>query len=812
MSNLANRSYTALAAALTMSFLLPAGNAWAHAVNFNVGGKLAKIDTRKEPKKHKFVFKTTKQILINPIHDPAVNGSKLFVRWTGENAGRTPLIELDPTKWKGLGNPAGSKGYKYADKKYESGPIKKITYKPGNAGGSIIVVGGGDQWEWEFPGPADSVEVYFGVYSDSDPNDLEWYCTEFGGTESKNEDGRFIAKNAPAPSACPAEICGNGVIEGAEECDDGNLDEGDGCTSACILSDCTGASYGSTWEAVQDQIFASGGCTQNVCHGSTAQGGLDLTPANAYANIVGAPSTISPLDRIEPGEEDVSFLYQKLASLTLGVPDPGSLPGSPMPAGGLPEIDVDRLAGLRAWIRAGAPETGFVLGAEGFFDGCFGDPSPNKIPPLDPPAPGEGVQMYAPPWHLPQNSEDEVCYATWYDLTGQVPASALTPCPDAMGGPLKTCIRYDERLLAQDPQSHHSIIQAYIGIYDWTHSGWGGWACLGGALEGTPCDPTQTGVPATSGGAECGARAACASAVSSTVACLGWGPPDMGFSINGQGTPNSPRTGGSQESYSGIEYPDGVFGTIPLQGFNVWNSHAFNLTNTDTTVEQYHNFWFADPTDTNIIGTIFDSDDIFVMRVPQFQSREYCRTYTVPNNGFLYELSSHMHKRGILFRIWGPPNAPCSGSGCTAPGGTPIYVSTEYNDPVQLLFTPAVDHTGDSTNDRTYKYCAVYDNGATEIQDVKRRSTSPEPPLPFVPGGPCTASSTRCIGGPNHNAVCGGNDAACDSAPGAGDGDCDACELLGGVTTEDEMFILLGSYYLSSPSHAFLSDSGSLLD
>lgn len=270
--------------------------------------------------------------------------------------------------------------------------------------------------------------------------------------------------------------------------------------------------------------------------------------------------------------------------------------------------------------------------------------------------------------------------------------------------------------------------------------------------------------------------------------------------------------GGSQEAYSGIAYPDGVFGVIPLRGFTVWNSHAFNLTDFDTTIEQYHNYWFADPTDSDIIAAIFDAADIFVMSVPPFQSREYCRTYTVPADSFLFELSSHTHKRGVLFRIWGPPNAPCAGGGCTANPGAPIYVSTEYNDPVQMIFDPPIDHTGDGTHDRTYKYCAVYDNGATDIQDVKRRSTSPEPPLSLVPGGPCPAAETRCIGGPNHDAACGGNDAICDSFPGAGDGDCDACLLVGGVTTEDEMFILLGSRYISSTSRAFLSESPSLLD
>ncbi|MDG2308714.1 MAG: hypothetical protein P8R42_29390 [Candidatus Binatia bacterium] len=805
-----NRIRAVLIAGIALSFLLPASRADAHAVNFNVSGKIAKIDTKKDPSKHKFVFKSTRDILINPVHDPAVNGSKLLVRWTGANAGRTELIELDPALWTGLGNPAGSKGYKYTDKNNVSTAVKRVTYKPGNNGGSLIITGGGDKWPWEVDGPVDSVEVYFGVYSDTDPNDLEWYCSDFGGDVKKNETGLFLSKNAPAPGLCPTEVCGNGVIEGLEECDDGNLDETDGCIADCEISDCVGTSYDHTWDAVQDQIFAASGCTQFVCHGATAQGGLDLTPANAYANIVSVASTISSLSRIVPGDARVSFLYHKLATATLG--EPASVPGAQMPTGGLAPVDTNRLAGLREWIRAGAPKTGTVLGTESLFDGCFGEPTPNKIPPLEPPPAGEGIQFYAPPWVVPANDEDEVCYATRYDLNGQVPLNAQTPCPPEMGGPLRTCIRIHDRLLAQDPQSHHSIIQAYIGAHDWTHPGWGAWSCLGGVNEGTSCDPTQLGVPAAAGGAECGTRSACASAVSSTVACLGWGPPDMGFSINGQGTPNSPRIGGSQESYHRITFPDGVFGVVPIQGFTVWNSHGFNLTPTDTTIEQYHNMWFADTTDANAIGTIFDSDDIFVMSVPQFETREYCRTYTLPADSFLFELDSHTHKRGVLFRIWGPPQTPCSGGGCTAPGGAPIYVSTEYNDPVQLLFDPPVDHTGDGTNDRTYKYCALYDNGATDIQDVKRRSTSPEPPLLFVPGGPCSAGSTRCIGGPNHNALCSGNHSACDSSPGAGDGDCDACRLIGGVTVEDEMFILLGSHYTSSASQAFLAYSDSLLD
>ncbi len=41
-----------------------------------------------------------------------------------------------------------------------------------------------------------------------------------------------------------------------------------------------------------------------------------------------------------------------------------------------------------------------------------------------------------------------------------------------------------------------------------------------------------------------------------------------------------------------------------------------------------------------------------------------------------------------------------------------------------------------------------------------------------------------------------GDDAACDSSPGAGDGFCDACQIMGGVTTENEMFGPSVDYYV----------------
>jgi cysteine-rich repeat protein len=54
-----------------------------------------------------------------------------------------------------------------------------------------------------------------------------------------NDCDGFIDCDDPDCTADPAcgAVCGNGVIEGAEECDDGNTNDGDGCSSTCTLED-----------------------------------------------------------------------------------------------------------------------------------------------------------------------------------------------------------------------------------------------------------------------------------------------------------------------------------------------------------------------------------------------------------------------------------------------------------------------------------------------------------------------------------------------------------------------------------------------
>lgn len=102
-------------------------------------------------------------------------------------------------------------------------------------------------------------------------------------------------------------------------------------------------------------------------------------------------------------------------------------------------------------------------------------------------------------------------------------------------------------------------------------------------------------------------------------------------------------------------------------------------------------------------------------------------------------------------------------------------------------------------NRRTLRYCTVFDNGAEDPATVRRNSNRPDAATcefaeqsgGFIPPCGCEPESRACLGGPNQGAICGEDDGACGEG-----GVCDACPLAGGVTTEDEMFAILGAYYL----------------
>jgi hypothetical protein len=554
--------------------------------------------------------------------------------------------------------------------------------------------------------------------------------------------------------------------------------------------------YASTYDAIQETIFEAKGCTAGVCHGEGMdgeglEGDLDLRAGASYDALVRVPSDIDPsIERVFPGDQDLSLLYLKLDAAT-NDKDLGDLGGA-MPVATDP-LTVDELEAIRLWIRGGAPEEGIVgntlelLGCDGNFD-----PDPNKINPLPPPADDEGVQFYAGGWALDGEAEDEVCFATYYDVSEQVPPEYQVDCPQYGEG--RKCFAFRRNELAQDSQSHHSIINVYIPESDPKGDDWGPWECLGGENAGQSCDPTVADA--------CGERSQCATPAVTSVGCVlyPYAPRDFGLGGGvGGPTESTVALGGAQESTAIDLPPEGVYSVLPLEGFVSWNSHGFNLTKKPTSIEQWVNLTFAGESERIYIREqIFEAGNIFAMSpVTPFEKREICTTWTLPQYSQLLSLSSHMHERGELFRIWLPPNEPCAGvAGCEPPGRDADYVSRLYDDPLYTYYDPPNDYSSAVTSERTFLACAVYDNGADDPFEVKRESTKPNTPVcgfPLAQCG-CGASERVCFGGDFQGAPCNGDDGVCGEG-----GICDACPLLGGVTTDDEMFIPLGSYYVAEP-------------
>jgi hypothetical protein len=718
-------------------------------------------------------------------------------KWTGERPTESPFEE--PTTLRifgGFGGDSGAlrldsgmwtqtkKGWRYEDAAGTVGGVQLVDLRYKRKGGTLKMKGGGTRWLYAPQSGAAAAALSATLQIGSH----QW-CIQF--RAPKMVKGEVKAKTNVAPRV-----------------------------------------YDSTWEGVQ-AIFERNGCTSPVCHGaSPGQGELDLRPEVAYAQLVNRYSEHGGKLLVQRGSRQDSFLWEKLAAATEGYDLGGR--GTPMPNGTTP-LTPDELEAIRLWIQFGAPETGVVNGTEEFLGGCLPPGEPLKIEAPAAPAPHEGLQFHAPPWTIaPANSsglngEGEVCYATYFDVTDQVPAEFKTPCPDLWGGPTKTCYFFNRTELTQDPNSHHSIIHIYRGTYDlaWQPTGAPGdpagfkFVCQGGSLDGETCDPRIAGV--------CGEGSECYGDPYTSIACIGYGPPDYGRGLSpasGAGSDNAPSVGGSQQPFSRNVFHPGVFGVYPTEGVLVWNSHAFNLFEVPVTNEQWWNVYFAPVADRQYPARqIFDAADIFVQNVPPFEEREYCRTITFPIGTRIFEFSSHTHERGRLFRIWGPGIAePCRSTfgepeACQPEPGAPFFITTEYNDPTVLNRNddPWVLDDPDPAQ-RRFKFCAIYDNGKSDPLEVKRNSTSPVPPQfgNLAPGGKCHYSffgtvidgGISCLNGPRKGQECrtdpegtwDGDHSVCDSSPGAGDGICDACPLLGGVTTDDEMFVALGIYYCAPGS------------
>ncbi len=107
------------------------------------------------------------------------------------------------------------------------------------------------------------------------------------------------------------------------------------------------------FQSIQDNVFTP---ICSVCHiGASAPQGLQLDAAHSYALLVGVHSNEEPnLLRVQPGDPDNSYMYQKIT----GAP---GIVGGQMPLGETP-LPASTIAAIRQWIINGAPN---AAGASG---------------------------------------------------------------------------------------------------------------------------------------------------------------------------------------------------------------------------------------------------------------------------------------------------------------------------------------------------------------------------------------------------------------------------------------------------------------
>ncbi len=223
------------------------------------------------------------------------------------------------------------------------------------------------------------------------------------------------------------------------------------------------------------QVFTQS-CAFSSCHSAVARKGdlvlehedlswdslVGRVPDNADAKAMGVL-------RVVPGDPANSFLVRKLRGLG---------PGDPMPQGGS-QLSADIIHMVEDWIARGAPtseqdcapppSTGgqgshvVTYGSDSTDCGDVTIPTGNYVwepqPPLEAPAPDEGIQLYVPQRPVDPGTEWETCY---------------TFQPDISDLPTNVIKRQEYRMHAG---SHHLLLYMYLGDHPEQYKQ-GFWPCF----------------------------------------------------------------------------------------------------------------------------------------------------------------------------------------------------------------------------------------------------------------------------------------------------------------------------------------------
>lgn len=163
--------------------------------------KKLSVNLKRIPNEVKFSCKAPQGVsfgLPTGTSSPMRNGMSLLIRDLGSDLYIVPGASVTSGFWTGIGNPAGSKGYRYRNTAYDA-PCRVVVVTPKQVTGTCrVAMGPGN-----LPVVGDVGMTLFFV--GNDPADSVSYCAQFGGTTVRNDATSLLRNNSPAPAACPPE-------------------------------------------------------------------------------------------------------------------------------------------------------------------------------------------------------------------------------------------------------------------------------------------------------------------------------------------------------------------------------------------------------------------------------------------------------------------------------------------------------------------------------------------------------------------------------------------------------------------------------
>ena len=159
------------------------------------GHKLILKASATKPAKRRAVLVVRDPALAAPFPDPRSATTTLVVHG-GAAAGQCFVsVDLEAAGWTPLGNDGPQRGFRYKHAAPGASGVRLVLLRPGR----LTVKANGAAWPCLLEAVAQRLPVT-AVLSAAGTR----YCAAFGGTVASNTTGRFIARGAPAPSACPA--------------------------------------------------------------------------------------------------------------------------------------------------------------------------------------------------------------------------------------------------------------------------------------------------------------------------------------------------------------------------------------------------------------------------------------------------------------------------------------------------------------------------------------------------------------------------------------------------------------------------------